>query len=116
MRLKFDKRELAAVLFTLLLCALIGISAVRAYAHRTKHTGPVLYTHRKTVSCLWFMRQNGEIFESCFDNPPPFQNLMQLDDITYTDDSADLRHFVKAKLAKDVITPEALAALERKTK
>jgi hypothetical protein len=43
------------------------------------------------------VRPNNEIFEAYFDNPPAMvQPGMVLIDLAYTDDNADLRHFVKA--------------------
>jgi hypothetical protein len=71
--------------------------AWRRFHHPLKHTwacsiiaenGPV----------FWFMRPNGELFEAFFDNPPIFRVGTQLSDLAYTDDNADLRHFVKATL------------------
>lgn len=63
---------------------------------RQKHTQQCTFTY-STGKCYWFERPNHEFFEMCFDNPPPLARGAVLRDITYTDDNADLRHFVKAQ-------------------
>lgn len=60
-----------------------------------KSTGPAVL-QLKMGSSFWFARPNGEVFEMFFDNPPPFQPGMRMDDITYTDDNESMRHFLKA--------------------
>jgi hypothetical protein len=83
--------------------AIIGGGITYGFAHRLhrqKHTGPCTFTLRFTSRCYWFTRPNTEFFEMCFDNPPPLAVNTPLFDITYTDDNADLRHFVKAQIKK----------------
>lgn len=68
--------------------------------HGVKHTGPCqvvpAFNHS---SCSWFVRPNNEVFEMCFDNPPNFLRTgVAFKDITYTDDNANMRHFIKAQL------------------
>jgi hypothetical protein len=83
--------------------ALIGGGITYGFAHRPhrqKHTGPCTLSLRFSARCYWFTRPNTEFFEMCFDNPPPLALNGALADITYTDDNADLRHFVKAQIKK----------------
>jgi hypothetical protein len=88
------KRVLAAVL--LFACGMGSDRLVIRYRHPLKHTWDCQLVARPTEHSFWFMRPNRELFETYFDNPPIFQPGTQFKDITYTDDNADLRHFVKA--------------------
>ena len=79
----------------------IGVGAhklCQSHYHPLKHTWDcqVVYVNSHIY---WFMRPNHELFEMYFDNPPILQLGMQLHDIAYTDDNADMRHFVKATMA-----------------
>jgi hypothetical protein len=50
---------------------------------------------------FWFLRPTGEAFEMYFDNLPAVLRIgLPLDDITYTDDNADMRHLIKIKVPK----------------
>jgi hypothetical protein len=68
------------------------------YRHPLKHTWDCQLVQQASKSSYWFVRPNHEIFEMFFDNPPIFPVGVQLRDIAYTDDNADMRHFVKATL------------------
>lgn len=76
----------------------IGAGGLHWHYHSQKHTGPATLALRFTSRCYWFQRPNAEIFEMCFDNPPPWTQGLGFSDITYTDDNADLRHLMKAQL------------------
>lgn len=90
-------------LFAVLIAFGLGVvthAAYIRYHHPLKHTwecqivsvnGPI----------YWFQRPNKELFEMYFDNPPKDLrglSMYPLRDLTYTDDNADLRHFVKAQI------------------
>lgn len=68
------------------------------YHHPLKHTWDCQLVSHNTEHTFWFVRPNKELFEVYFDNPPILQVGMSFKDIAYTDDNADLRHFVKATL------------------
>lgn len=78
----------------------IGLSAPKLWPHGIKHTGRCVRSFRSPsdTRCDWFVRPNNEIFEACWDNPPDFVDGLTFEDISYKDDNADLRHFIKAKL------------------
>lgn len=80
-------------LFLVIIGGVIAINRIP----QTKHTQQCQFVYA-TGRCYWFTRPDHEFFEMCFDNPPPFKAGLYLRDITYTDDNADLRHFVKAQL------------------
>jgi hypothetical protein len=66
--------------------------------HIEKHTGRAQVVAANGPR-FWFLRPNGEVFQMYFDNPPEvFRSGLTLDDITYTDDNADMRHLVKLRL------------------
>jgi hypothetical protein len=69
------------------------------YHHPLKHTWDCQVIARPSEHIYWFMRPNREIFEAYFDNPPILAPGMTLKDVAYTDDNADLRHFVRATMA-----------------
>jgi hypothetical protein len=80
---------------------LVGLLLATIGCHpQEKHTGPaqLIYISEGRTQ-FWFVRPNHELFEMCFDNPPPqwFLNNRFVD-ITYFDDNADKRHFIKARL------------------
>jgi hypothetical protein len=79
----------------------VGLGAgLRGHGHPEKHTGKVQVAGVFGPS-FWFLRPNGEAFEMYFDNPPAVLRLgLSLDDITYTDDNADMRQLVKIKVPK----------------
>lgn len=80
------------------LLAVLLLGATLGCSHPLKHTQACTMSLKLTSQCYWFVRPDGEIFEMCFDNPPPFSVGMDFRDISYKDDNADLRHFVKAQL------------------
>jgi hypothetical protein len=66
--------------------------------HIDKHTGPCTVTFRDASErCYYFSRPNGEMFITCFDNPPAFSRGMVMKDMVYHDDNEDFKHFVKAQ-------------------
>lgn len=83
------------VAFTLGVLADIG---VRRYHHPLKHTWDCQVVSANS-HIFWFIRPNRELFEMYFDNPPILQPGMALHDLAYTDDNADMRHFVKATMS-----------------
>lgn len=96
------KKTLSISLVAACFCLLSGFSVRHFYHTQNKHTGPIVISgHGISSGCAWFIRPNKELFEACFDNPPEwFQNGMPLDDLVYTDDNADTRHFIKAVLKR----------------
>lgn len=90
-----------------LLGAALALSSVMTLAHYAtrpvKHTGPaaLAYIRADKHNCYWFSRPNAEVFEMCFDNPPPFNLNMKFYDIAYKDDNKDLRHFLSAVVIPD---------------
>jgi hypothetical protein len=86
-----------------LLIMLLGFTAgavARHHGHPEKHTGKVQVAAVFGPS-FWFIRPNGEAFEMYFDNPPAVLRIgLSLEDITYTDDNADMRHLVKLRIPK----------------
>lgn len=63
-----------------------------------KHQGPCTVMVNNDGR-LWFQRPNGELYSMYFDNPPAFSVGVKFSDLAYTDDSADMKHFVSATLA-----------------
>jgi hypothetical protein len=86
-----------AILITLSLSA--GAGGHKLYAtkhHPLKDTQQCTVLYRVSEHIIWFVRPNREIFEAYFDNPPLLMQGATYSHIYYTDDNADLRHFVKA--------------------
>ena len=83
------------------LAAAIGAGSVAGYHrfhHPLKHT-QACFLAQSDGRSFWFIRPNREIFEMYLDNPPEiFNRVRDFRDITYTDDNADMRHFVSAQL------------------
>lgn len=92
--------KVKTILGGLVLSAVLWLSPFSIFhVHKQKHTGPVIVQFRvANGKCIWFQRPNLEVFEACFDNPPLFGNGLVLADITYVDDNANWRHFLKATL------------------
>lgn len=93
-----NKKLLAAVAFWGLFTGALSDRLVIHYRHPLKHTWDCVLIDHPTEHTFWFIRPNREIFEAYFDNPPIFPVGTQFRDIAYTDDNADLRHFVKATI------------------
>lgn len=74
-----------------------------SHIHHQKHTGAIQFIYQTNPKCYWFVRPDREAFEMCFDNPPPLRPNGWLDDLTYTDDTTDLKHFIKMRVP--AITP-----------
>lgn len=62
--------------------------------HKVKHTGPCTLVAQSTTQCFWYGRPNNEIFYSCWDNPPIGRIGLKVKDISYQDDTEDLKHFI----------------------
>jgi hypothetical protein len=93
-------RELTVILT---LCA-VFITTIGVFLHHkeVKHTGPCQFVTSIDSKRYWFMRPaDKELFEMYFDNPPMTVRMVSapnLVDIYYTDDNADMRHFVKLQI------------------
>jgi hypothetical protein len=85
----------AAVLFT---SGCFSHAGYVRYHHPLKHTWDCQLIAQPTGHVYWYMRPNHELFEVYWDNPPLSWAGAQFKDIAYTDDNADMRHFVKATL------------------
>lgn len=98
----FTTKEASSALLMFALMTVGAFFGVRSLLRlREKHTGPFTVAYRDaSARCYYLIRPNGEIFISCFDNPPEFSRGMMLDDMTYRDDNEDLKHFVKAQFPK----------------
>lgn len=95
MRKKIINGVLAAALFA----AGAGThKAYQAHRHPLKHTWDCQIVLIGNAGTFWFERPNKELFEMYFDNPPILRVGMAFKDVTYTDDNADMRHFVKATM------------------
>jgi hypothetical protein len=66
--------------------------------HPVKHTWECQMVQQASPGAFWFVRPNHELFEMYFDNPPILRPGMLFKDIAYTDDNADMRHFLAATL------------------
>lgn len=78
-----------------------GVSSHKLYVarhHPLKHTQECQLVQQASGGSFWFMRPDNELFEMYFDNPPILRQGMRFKDIAYTDDNADMRHFVNATL------------------
>jgi hypothetical protein len=95
-----DLLKRAVVVWLIMTLSMLAGAGLKGRRHPEKHTGKVQVAGVYGPS-FWFIRPNGEAFEMYFDNPPAVLRLgLNLEDITYTDDNADMRHLVKLRIPK----------------